>query len=694
MSSQAETSANAPSTFYEQTNPDTSLPNPAEQPKTYDDSHGQVELFIDSRLSPHPHQVPSPKSPNDSYEPAYAGKYVLAPVSSNPSSLLAHETVPRMFAEQVNPMTGDRIELSSGEQHPSIVKARERTRCFDWATLGTCRFSTDCRFAHNSEARKEYCSDFLRGSCTRPNCKFFHEDPLANQPPQPLDLRGKERDRDVVPRNHPPRDRERDRDSRPSADLRRRADDYPADKQAKRHNRVHCEVVLTVYHPLAENLAADIRNEMKEKSLGVGIEVVTGPLNNKIADLIRDGVPYVAIITSESAIRGFVNLRILKTNPPREYNDMYWRDAAALMMADAVSSSKAKKIDTDGQERSRDRDRDSRPRTDDRDRRGHSSSDLRDNRSSRDARRETRDDRDGRDERRRNNRITDDYPDDRRRDERSSRLKESDPERLSSRTRDYDPDRTSSHVDLRRSAFEERNHSIDRPRESEKSLLPVAHVEQLASKIRHILQQKDQPSSSNAPLYQERQDGYRETYSDYPSSQPRSDHLGSAPHHVLHGSNPPHSGLPELHARLDPRLSHDPRGGDERGRIGDYHQRPQLDPLHPQPDSYQPGYMALPMSQPFLDPREQPYMHDPRGVVPQLDPRFNARPGLEPTHPQPLLQPSFHLEPPPMFQGNPPLLRAPLDPRLHQPGQPSSGFDPRMIDPRSQFLPPRPGGPW
>ncbi len=100
-------------------------------------------------------------------------------------------------------------------QSPILVNCQifmyivERTRCFDWATLGTCRFSTDCRFAHNSEARKEYCSDFLRGSCTRPNCKFFHEDPLANQPPQPLDIRGKARERDVAPRAHPPHDRVR-----------------------------------------------------------------------------------------------------------------------------------------------------------------------------------------------------------------------------------------------------------------------------------------------------------------------------------------------------------------------------------------------------------------------------------------------------------------------------------------------------
>ena len=72
-----------------------------------------------------------------------------------------------------------------------------------------------------------------------------------------------------------------------------------------------------------------------------------------------------------------------------------------------------------------------------------------------------RDDRDRRDERRRDSRIHDDYSDDRRRDERPSRLKETEPDRLSSRTRDYDLDQSSSsYLDSRRSAFEEPNHSV------------------------------------------------------------------------------------------------------------------------------------------------------------------------------------------------------------------------------------------
>ena len=65
-------------------------------------------------------------------------------------------------------------------------------------------------------------------------------------------------------------------------------------------------------------LGSDIKRDMNDKGLGCLVSTIDQrQIVVTIADLVHDNVPYAAIVTPESAVKGNVALHILKTHPPR-----------------------------------------------------------------------------------------------------------------------------------------------------------------------------------------------------------------------------------------------------------------------------------------------------------------------------------------------------------------------------------------
>lgn len=211
-------------------------------------------------------------------------------------------------------------------------------RCYEWDSKGSCRWGDSCRFNHDNVSNKrEICADFSRGRCHRANCKFSHDDAGKSSSSGSKD-RDRSRDKD--------HDRDRDRrDSSRSSSKRRHDDDDDSRSTEKRPMRLHCQIILITAHPQASKIAGDVKRELSEKNLGVIVSTMDPRLIlPTIGDLVRDNVPYTAIITTECAQNGSLDLRIIKTVPPREYNAMFWRDAVALMIADPASSSRAPRL--------------------------------------------------------------------------------------------------------------------------------------------------------------------------------------------------------------------------------------------------------------------------------------------------------------------------------------------------------------
>ena len=66
------------------------------------------------------------------------------------------------------------------------------------------------------------------------------------------------------------------------------------------------------------DLGGDIKRDMTDKGVGCLVSTIEPrQIQSTLDDLVRDNVPYAALITPESAARGNVSLRILKTHPPR-----------------------------------------------------------------------------------------------------------------------------------------------------------------------------------------------------------------------------------------------------------------------------------------------------------------------------------------------------------------------------------------
>eukprot|EP00976_Prorocentrum_cordatum_P060529 1175946-Prorocentrum_minimum.AAC.1 len=154
-------------------------------------------------VPPPQYSVPYEPTAHVSEPPQQPMQYTLQPVPVQPTPQYTMQPMPHMLQQTPSPTVQQTMQppVQPMVQHdiPRQRAHNELEVCREWLRGGCTR--DDCRYAHRkpdtNDGRTYACWDFVKGRCSRDNCKYFH--PPANlcrillDEPSPHDWRSEER---------------------------------------------------------------------------------------------------------------------------------------------------------------------------------------------------------------------------------------------------------------------------------------------------------------------------------------------------------------------------------------------------------------------------------------------------------------------------------------------------------------------